>query len=191
MNAPIALIAMLAIAAADDDRSLTIITSKSLPPIESVSIYSSAEIKPGKARPKAVRTIALKKNAEAKAKLGAGPYHVYAKPRGGLEVLVLEKLAIPPGKTHELKLTDHLGVVDVFQKDDFPKVSRIVLTAPDDPGPDEKGHVAVQVGSDYREEMAVPDGFYAVWLVPANGVRARRIEDRIRVLPGKIVRIGN
>src|SRR5438477_256921 len=48
-----------------------------------------------------------------------------------------------------------------------------------------------QVGSDYRVEMPAPEGFYAVWLVPANGARAQRIEDRIRVLPGKIVRIGN
>lgn len=190
MMTPIALVAVLALAV-DDDRSVTIVNTKSLPAIESVSFYESAKIKPGKARPKAEHVVEFKKQSEVTVKPGAGPYHVYAKPRGGLEVLVAEKFAIPAGKTHELKLGDLLGVVDVFQKDDFPKVSRIVLTSTDDPGPDEKGHVAVQIAADYRVEMAVPEGFYSVWLVPANGVRARRIEDRIRVIPGKIVRIGN
>ena len=184
-----AILALTQIAASgDDDRTLKIASSKALPTIESVSIYPSEGVKPGKERPKPFATIALAKTSTAR--VGKGPYHIYAKPKDGIAVLVAEKLSFEPGQTHELKLGDLLGVVEVFQKDGFPKVDRIVLTAADDSGPDEKGH-AVQVGSDYRVEMPEPEGFYAVWLVPANGARAQRIEDRLRVLPGKIVRVGN
>ena len=138
---------------------------------------------------KAFATIKLAKSSTTT--LGEGPYHVYVKPKDGIEVLVAEKLTIEPGQTQELKLGDLLGVVEVFQKDGFAKADRIVLTSQDDAGPDEKGHIAIQTGSDYRVEMPVPEGFYAVWLVPANGARAQRIEERLRVLPGKIVRVGN
>ena len=188
---PLGVVAILAqfASAADDDRTLKIVSSKTLPTIESVSLYPSEGFKPGQERPKPFATIELAKNSSAR--VGQGPYRVYAKPKDGIAVLVAEKLSVEPGQIYELKLGDLLGVVEVFQKDGFPKVDKIVLTAPDDSGPDEKGHVAVQVGSDYRVEMPVPEGFYAVWLVPANGARAQRIEDRLRVLPGKIVRVGN
>ncbi len=179
--------------AADDERTLTIIPAKSLPAFESVSIYRSADVVPGKKLPKPLVELKFGKAAAnlLKTSVGKDAIHVFAKPKDGIAVAVAEKLTLKPGQTFELKLGNLLGVVDVFQKDGFPKVERIVLTASDDAGPDEKGHVPVQIGSDYRVEMPVPEGFYAVWLVPANGARATRIEDRIRVLPGKIVRIGN
>jgi hypothetical protein len=180
---------LLVLGSTDADRTLKVIPSKTLPAIESIAIYPSASIKPGKEKPKPLALMKLKNDTIAR--LGEGPFHIYAKPKDGIEVLVAEKLTIKAGETHELKLDDLLGVVEVFQKDGFPKVDRLVLTAPDDAGPDEKGHVPVQIGSDYRVEMPAPEGFYAVWLVPANGARAQRIEDRIRVLPGKVVRIGN
>ena len=178
---------------ADADRTLKVVPSKSLPAIESILVYASESIKPGKDRPKPVFVWKFDKGipADATATLGEGPFHITVKPKDGIEVLVAAKLNIKPGQTHELKLGDLLGVVEVFQKDGFPKVDRIVLTAPDDSGPDEKGHVAVQLGSDYRVEMPVTEGFYAVWLVPANGARAQRIEERLRVLPGKNVRVGD
>jgi len=178
--------------AADEDRFLQIVPAKTLPAIESVSIYPSAGIKPGKERPKPGAVLKFDKAAATvKTRIGDEAVHVFIKPRDGIEVMVAANVLVKPGQTYELKLGDLLGVVEVFQKDGFPKVDRIVLTAPDDSGPDEKGHAAVQTGSDYRVEMPAPEGFYAVWLVPANGARATRIEDRIRVLPGKIVRIGN
>jgi hypothetical protein len=175
--------------AADEDRTLKIVVTKTLPTIESISVYASKDIKPGKQRPKPLSTV--KFSGGAGIRLGGGVYHIYVKPKNGIGVLVAEKLSIKAGQTQELKLGDLLGVVEVFQKEGFPRVDRIVLTAPDDPGPDAKEHRPVQIGADYRVEMAVAEGFYAVWLVPANGARAQRIEDRIRVLPGKIVRLGN
>ena len=184
-----ALAALLASASfAEDARRLTVSTSKALPPIESVMVYPAGSVQPGKARPKPVQTIT--KLSEPATLPGAGPFDVYAKPKGGIEALVAGKLEVKPGQTHTLKLADALGVVEVFQADGFPKVEKIVVSAPDDPGPDEKGHTPVQVGTDYRVEMLVPEGFYAVWLVPANGARAMRVADRIRVLPGKLIRVG-
>lgn len=179
---------LLIVTASDTDRTLTLVRSPAVPTIEAVLVYPAGAVRPGKPRPKPVLTAA---------KLGApltlpgnGPYDVYVRPKGGIEVRVAGKLAFKPGQAREVKLGDVLGVVEVFQGD-MPPVGRLVLTDPLDPGPDEKGHVPLQSAADYRTEMAVPEGFYAVWLVPANGARARRIEDRIRVLPGRHVRIGN
>lgn len=174
--------------AADADRRLTVVTSKALPAIESVTVYAAGDVKPGKVPPKPLLTITRFGGAHTLP--GGGPFDVYAKPKGGVAVRVAEKLTVKAGAGHDLNLGDLLGVVEVFQADDSPRADRVVVTAPDDPGPDEKGHVAVQVGSDYREELPVPEGFYAVWVVPANGARAQRVADRIRVLPGKSVRVG-
>jgi hypothetical protein len=179
--------------AADDDRLVVVVPAKSLPRFSSVSLYRSEDVKPGKPLPKPLKTITFEKGFtdECKVQLDGEAIHVLAKPKDGIAVTLAERVALKPGETLQLKMGSLLGVVEVFQKDGFPKVDRIVLTASDDPGPDEKAHLPVQIGSDYRVEMPVPEGFYAVWLVPANGARATRIEDRIRVLPGKIVRIGN
>jgi hypothetical protein len=186
-----ALLALAIPASAADDRAIVVTTAKSHPPIESVSMYRSADIQPGKAKPKPLKVIKFEKGQTEARFVVSEEVHLFVKPKDGVEVLIGEKLLPKPGDPHTLKLAELLGVIEVFQKDGFAKVDRIVLTAPDDSGPDEKEHVAIQTGSDYRVEMPVPEGFYSVWLVPANGTRAVRIEDRVRVLPGKIVRIGN
>ncbi|MDB5313769.1 MAG: hypothetical protein JWO38_7971 [Gemmataceae bacterium] len=182
------LVGVVSATAADGDRQLKVVSSKALPAIESVVIYPAGAVKPGKDRPKPILTVT--KFGEPVTLPGDGPVDVYAKPKGGVEVLAAGKLAVKAGPAHELKLGDVLGVVEVLQTDDSPRAEKIVVTAADDPGPDEKGHVAVQVGSDYRTEMAVPEGFYAVWVVPASGARAQRVADRIRVLPGRTTRVG-
>ena len=175
-------------AAADDDRTLTVSTSRALPKIDAVSVYRAGEVKPGKERPKPVLTAT--KLGEPLALPGDGPFDVYVRPRGQIEVLAAANLTVKAGKPHELKLAELLGTIQVFQNDDSPRLGKIVLTAQDDPGPDEKGHVPVQVGTEYREELVVPEGFYAVWVVPGNGARAQRIVERIRVLAGRNVRVG-
>lgn len=174
--------------AADDERRLKVVASKALPAIESVAVYKAGAVKPGKERPRPLLTIT--KFADAATLPGEGPFDIFVKPKGGIAVRVAEKLAVKAGQTHELKLGDLLGTVEVFQRDEFPRPEKFVITAPDDPGPDEKGHVAIQIGNDFRVEMPVTEGFYAVWLVPANGARATRIAERLRVLPGKNVRVG-
>lgn len=175
-------------AAAADDPRLKIVASRALPAIESATVYKTGDVKPGK---KAKPIVTISSFTDAAAIPGTGPFDVHVKPKGGLPIPVAVKLTVKAGQTHELKLGDLLGTIAVFQNDDSPRTERIVVTATDDPGPDEKGHVAIQVGSEYREEMAVPEGFYAVWVVPANGARAQRVADRIRVLAGRNVRVGD
>ncbi|HJZ59624.1 MAG TPA: hypothetical protein VKE74_32060 [Gemmataceae bacterium] len=193
MFARIGLLAVFAFASVavggDGERSLTVTTSRALPKIETVVVYKAGDVKPGKERPKPL--LSSSTFGEPIALPGNGPYDVYIKPKGQTEVLAAGNLAVKPGEPVELKLVEKLGAVQVFQNDNSPRLGKIVLTAQDDPGPDEKGHVAVQVGTEYREELVVPEGFYAVWLVPGNGARAQRIADRIRVLAGRTVRVGD
>jgi len=111
---------------------------------------------------------------------GAGPFDVYFTPKGGRAVLAIA--GWKPAK--ELKLSSHLGTVYV-RGDDLPRASAIVLTLREDPGPGEKGHSPIQTAADYKEDLVVPDGFYAVWIVPANGAKARKIEDKTRVYTGR------
>jgi hypothetical protein len=171
-------------AAADGERKLTVGTSKALPPVEAVTVYP-AGTRPGKQKP----ALTVTRLGEPVALPGEGPFDVWVKPKDGLAVRVAEKLTVKAGQTHELKLADVLGGVEVFG-DNLPRADKLILTAPDDPGPGEKGHAPVQVASDYRVAMAVPEGFYAVWVVPANGARARKVEDRVRVLAGRTTRAG-
>lgn len=185
--AAFALFACAIVSAGDGDYMLTVSPSKALPKIDAVLVYEAGSVKPGKARPKPVHS---GKPGEAMILPGNGPYDIYVRPKGQSEVLVAAKLDVVPRKPNELKLGESLGTLQVFQNDDSPRLGKIVLTDPLDPGPDEKGHIPVQTGTEYREELVVPDGFYAVWLVPGNGARAQRIVERIRVLPGKNVRVG-
>jgi len=173
---------------ADEKRALTVTTSKALPKIESVSVYKAGARISGKEKAKPVLTA---KFGEAIALPDDGPFDVYVKPKGQENVLAAAKLSVKAEKSHELKLGELFGTVQVFQNDNSPRLGTIVITSQDDPGPDEKGHVAVQVGTEYREELVVPDGVYAVWLVSGNGARGQRIADRVRVLAGRTVRVGD
>lgn len=176
------------VSAAGADHQLTVTPSKALPKIDAVLVYDADAVKPGKARPKPV---AMGKPGEAIALPGAGPFDVYVRPSGQHEVRAAAMINASPGQPKELKLGEVFGTLQVFQNDNSPRLGSIVLTDPFDAGPDEKGHIPIQIGTDYREELVVPEGFYAVWLVPGNGARAQRIAERVRVLPGKNVRVGD
>lgn len=169
--------------AAEGDRRITVLPSKSTPAIESVTVFETRDGKQKRVGELVAfdKTLALPND---------GPFEVYAKPKDGLAVKVVEKLTVKPGQTYEIKLGDLLGSVEVFG-DNFPRADKLVLTDERDPGPDEKGHVAIQSAKDYRIEMAAPPGFYAVWVVPANGARAQRIADRIRVQASRKTRVGD
>lgn len=178
-------LALLLIAAPDDAR-VKVVSSRALPRFEAVSFYPAAGVKPGKPLPKPALTVT--NLDEPFAVPAGGPFVVAATPKGGLPVRVADGFAAKPGETRELNLAAALGVVEVFG-DDFPRAARVVLSATDDPGPGEKGHTPVQAAGEYRVPMAVPDGVYAVWVVPANGARPQKVTDRVRVLAGKTVRV--
>jgi len=169
--------------AADGERRLQVVSSKAIPTIESVAVYRT---KDGKREAVAE----LSKFDKPQALPDDGPYEIFAKPKGGVPINIAEKVSVKSGQTHELKLGDLIGSVEVFG-DSFPRAEKIVLTDERDAGPGEKGHVPVQVATDYRVEMAVPPGFYAVWVIPANGAKAQRVVDSVRAMAGKSVRVGD
>ena len=49
----------------------------------------------------------------------------------------------------------------------------------------------MQEAADYRVDMCVPPGAYAVWVVPANGAKAQRVVDNARVQAGRSTRVGD
>lgn len=171
------------LAAADGDRQIQVVTSKSTPTIDSVTLY---HVKDGKRQ--SVAEIA--KFDKPFALTDDGPFEIQAKPKGGQAITIAAGVAIKKGQTYDLKLGDLIGSVEVFG-DNFPRADKIVLTDERDPGPGEKGHVAVQSATDYRVEMAVPPGFYSVWVVPANGAKSQRVVDRVRAMGGRNVRVGD
>lgn len=168
--------------AVDNDRQVKVSTQRGIPAIEKVTVYRT---KDGKRE----SVGELAKFDKSLALPDEGPFELWVKPKEGVEVRVAEKLTVKAGQTHELKLGEVLGVVEVFG-DNFPRADKIVLTDTRDPGPGEKGHVAIQVAKDYRVEMCVPPGTYAVWVVPANGAKAQRVEDNVRVQAGRSIRVG-
>ncbi|MBY0515003.1 MAG: hypothetical protein K2P78_14015 [Gemmataceae bacterium] len=186
--AAVVVLGLAAASAADPERSVAVPRSKALPKFDRVLVYEAGAVTPGKPVPKPV---ADGKFGEAIPLPGDGPFDVYIRPKGQLDVPVARKVTVGAGKMLTFDPAETLGTLQVFQTDDSPRLGKIVLTDPLDPGPDEKGHVPVQAGTEYREELAVPDGFYAVWVVPGNGARAQRIAERVRVLAGKNVRVGD
>jgi hypothetical protein len=176
------LLALAFVPSADDEHRLSVQTSR-LVTLESVTVYQTQN---GKRE----SVGELTKFAEPLVLPGEGPFEVFVKPKGGIAVRVAEKLTVKAGHTHELKVGDVLGTVEVFG-DNFPRAEKVVLTGVKDPGPGEKGHVAVQSAKGYRVGMAVPPGTYAVWVVPANGAKAVRVADNVRVQAGRSVRVGD
>jgi len=169
-------------AAAENDRQLKVTPGRGLGVVESVAVYRT---KDGKRESVAEAT----KFDKALALPGEGPFEVVVKPRGGIAVRVAEKLSVKAGETHDLKIGDLLGAVEVFG-DNFPRADKVVVTDVKDPGPGQKGHAAVQVATDYRVGMLVRPGVYAVWVVPAGGARPQRVVENVRVQAGRGVRVG-
>jgi hypothetical protein len=184
MRAALILTALSAgLAPAGEGHRLKVTATRGLPAVEKVTVYRDR----GGKREVAAEVTKLD---EAVALPGAGPFEVWVKPKDGVAVKAADALTLKAGAPHELKLGDLLGAVEVFG-DNFPRAEKVVLTDPRDPGPGEKGHVAIQVAKDYRVGMCVPPGNYAVWVVPANGAKAQRVEDNVRVLAGRTARVGD
>jgi len=168
-------------AAALEPAQLTIVTGRAIPKGGTVTVVPAGQPGPGQQNHKPVTTVT--DFAKAVKLPDAGPFDVYFTPKSGRPVLAVSKWSAKTGM-QSLALSDHLGTVFV-RGDDLPRASAVVVTATTDPGPGEKGHVAVQQVSDYKEDMVVPPGTYAVWVVPFNGAKAQRIADNIRVLAGR------
>src|SRR5262249_22624627 len=126
----------------DSEHQLKVSTQRGFPAIEKVTVYRTKDDKR--------ETVGELTKFDKPLKFpDAGPFEVWVKPKDGIAVKAVEKLTVKDGQTYELKLGDVLGMVEVFG-DNFPRADKIVLTDTRDPGPGEKGHVAIQWVKDYR-----------------------------------------
>ncbi len=183
--ASVAVLFAAASVAALDPPELVIVYGRAIPKGGSVIVVEGGKPGPGQKDHKPVTTVT---DFTANTPLpNTGPFDLYFTPKGGLPVKLLAKWEVKAGK-QTVALGDHLGTVFV-RSDDLPRADAVVVTATDDPGPGEKGHVAIQKAGDYKEDMVVPVGTYAVWVVPFNGAKAQRIADNVRVLAGREAKV--
>ena len=159
-------------------------TERTLPAVKAITIVKAGEAGPGSPKFKAVAETA--KYKEALKLPGEGPYDIWWQAKDGIAVKVVSGMKLKDGEAREIKVTDYLGVVN-FRGDDQPRAALLTIAAQDDPGPDEKGHRPIQTAKDFRVDMAVPAGFYSLWVTPENGARPRKVNDRFRVLAGRSV----
>jgi hypothetical protein len=150
-----------------------------LPPVKSVVLTKAGD--PGPGQPKHAFMASVAKLTEEAKVTTDGPFDVWLVPADGLPIKAVAGLTVK--ESTEVKLNDHLGMIRV-RGDDQPR-GKLLVTPHQDPGPEGKGHTVIQTAGDTRAELAVPPGDYAVWVVPANGARARRIADKLRVQAGK------
>jgi len=154
------------------------------PAPKAIVVVKSGEPGPGAVKHRAVAEIT--KYTQTLKLPGDGPFDVYWQGKSGIAVRVVAGIKVKDGEVKEIKITDHLGIVN-FRGDNQPRAALVTIAPQDDPGPDEKGHRPIQTAKDYREDMVVPDGFYSLWISPENGARPRKVNDRFRVQAGKTV----
>lgn len=151
------------------------------PPVKNVVVTAAGSPGPGDAKHTAVGESATV-NGEVKFS-AAGPVDVWLVPKDGKPMRAVKDWK--PADKAVLKLADHLGVIRV-KGDDLPR-GKLIVTDHQDRGPEDKKHAAVQWAGDSRTSLIVPPGDYAVWIAPDSGARARRITEKVRVLPGRSV----
>jgi hypothetical protein len=155
-----------------------------LPETKAIVLVESGKPGPGQAKHRPLYS--LDKLPGSVTVATSGSFDIYWVGKEGLPVRIVQRLAVKESEKKEVKLHDYLGVVRV-RGEGLPRPDNIVVTAQDDPGPDEKGHQPIQSAPDFKTDLVLPEGFYALWVVPANGSRAKKVNDRFRVLPGKVV----
>lgn len=150
-----------------------------LPPVKEVVVTKAGSPGPGAERHAAVASAVLGDETKLP---DAGPFDVWIVAKDGKPVRTVAAWT-PKDGANEVRVSEGVGVI-AFRGDDQPRGTLLVTPVGDD-GPESKRHTVVQTAGDTRSEMIVPPGDYAVWVVPASGARARRVIDKVRVLPGK------
>jgi len=151
------------------------------PPVKNVVVTAAGSPGPGEAKHKPVGESSTV-NGDVKFS-AAGSVDVWVVPKDGKPMRAVKDWK--PADKAEVKLADHLGVIRV-KGDDLPR-GKLIVTDHQDRGLEDKKHLAVQWAGESRTSLIVPPGDYAVWLAPDSGARARRITEKVRVLPGRSV----
>ncbi|WP_020468149.1 hypothetical protein [Zavarzinella formosa] len=149
------------------------------PPVTKVVFTEAGSPGPGEAKHTALAEYGTI-NGEWKL-TAKGPVDLWVVPKGGKPLKAISQLKLTDNT--EIKLADYLGVIRC-KGADLPR-GKLIVTDHQDRGPEDKKHAAIQWANDSRTELIVPPGDYAVWISPDTGARARRISEKIRVLPGR------
>jgi len=180
----VCLLALVCASSAFAESTIVVSVPKDLPAMKSFVVVRAGTPCPGADKHDAIVQVSQYKQT---LKLpDAGPFDLWWVPASGMPVLTAAKWK-PEDGANEINLNALLGLIE-FRGDNQPRGS-VVVTPQGDPGPGEKGHVIVQRATEYRVDMVVPAGFYALWVVPDNGAKPQRVIDRVRVLPGKRERL--
>jgi hypothetical protein len=171
-------------ARAGDPPALTVAPSKLFPNEVSVMVFASGKGAPGRKGEAPVLKVERVRFGQAVELAGSGPFDVYLVPEFTYAVQLREKWTPKPG-ANELKPADELGAVRV-RPDGLPRAETILLTKPDDPGPGDPKHAPVQGTRYYDRDLFAKPGTYTVWVVPANGARAQKAAEKVRVQAGKV-----
>ena len=86
--------------------------------------------------------------------------------------------------TIEIQPADYLGLVRVTGTN-LPKSDVIMLTPP---GIESFAVRASNIQSTdrYGKDMALPPGFYDLWIEPSDGSRSERVVEKLEVVAGKV-----
>jgi hypothetical protein len=116
----------------------------------------------------------------------AGPFDLWWIPQhGGMATKIMAGESFKVG-LREIALLEIVGGVRV-RGDNRARPQVIALTEPNAPGPDDVGYAPLATCKEFKSEMILPAGFYALWFRGGNSARAEKLESRLKVLSGKIV----
>ena len=113
----------------------------------------------------------------------AESFDVWWSPVKGRSVRMVKALPITEPSI-EIQPADYLGLVRVTGTH-LPKSELIMLTPP---GTESFAVRANNIQSTDRfgKDMALPSGFYDLWIEPADGGRAERVVEKLEVVAGKV-----
>jgi len=113
----------------------------------------------------------------------AESFDVWWTPTKGRSVRMVQALPMTE-PTIEIQPADYLGLVRVTGTN-LPKSEVIMLTPP---GTENFAVRASNIQSTdrYGRDMALPPGFYDLWIEPSDGSRSERVVEKLEVLAGKV-----
>jgi len=117
---------------------------------------------------------------------GAGPYDVWWAPNhDGMSTRILAGETFKEG-VRDIALLEIVGGVRI-RGDNRARPQLLAVTEPNAPGPDDEGFAPLATCKEFKTEMIVPAGSYALWFRGGNSAKAVKLESKLKVLSGKII----
>jgi hypothetical protein len=117
----------------------------------------------------------------------AGPYDIWWVPKhDGMATRILTSESFKDKSLREINLLEYIGGVRI-RGDNRARAQLIALTEPNAQGPDDEGYAPLATCTEFKTEMIVPTGFYALWFRGGNAAKATKVDNRLKVLAGKVI----